>query len=88
MRPRYVMVMMLDDPKATAETYGFHTAAWNIGPAFGGTVSRIAPMLGVRPDRNREPDMTGVLPSFTKRSRRNKPKCACATIADVDSDSP
>ena len=24
--PRYVMVMMLDDPKATAETYGFHTA--------------------------------------------------------------
>ena len=60
--PRYVMVMMLDDPKATAETYGFHTAAWNIGPAFGVTVSRIAPMLGVRPNRNREPDMSGVLP--------------------------
>ena len=60
--PRYVMVMMLDDPKPTAETYGFHTAAWNIGPAFGVTVSRIAPMLGVRPDRNREPDMSGVLP--------------------------
>jgi cell division protein FtsI (penicillin-binding protein 3) len=60
--PRYVMVMMLDDPKATAETYGFHTAAWNIGPAFGVAVSRIAPMVGVRPDRNREPDMSGVLP--------------------------
>jgi len=60
--PRYVMVMMLDDPKATAETYGFHTAAWNIGPAFGVAVSRIAPMLGVRPDKAREPDMSGVLP--------------------------
>jgi cell division protein FtsI (penicillin-binding protein 3) len=60
--PRYVMVMMLDDPKATADTYGFHTAAWNIGPAFGVAVSRIAPMLGVRPDRNREPDMSAVLP--------------------------
>jgi cell division protein FtsI (penicillin-binding protein 3) len=60
--PRYVMVMMLDDPKATAETYGFHTAAWNIGPAFGVAVSRIAPMLGLRPDKNREPDMSGVLP--------------------------
>jgi cell division protein FtsI (penicillin-binding protein 3) len=60
--PRYVMVMMLDDPKATAETYGFHTAAWNIGPAFGTTVGRIAPMLGVRPDKNREPDMSLVLP--------------------------
>lgn len=60
--PRYVMVMMLDEPKATAETYGFHTAAWNIGPAFGRAVSRIAPMLGVRPDKHREPDMSLVLP--------------------------
>jgi cell division protein FtsI (penicillin-binding protein 3) len=60
--PRYVMVMMLDDPKATAETYGFHTAAWNIGPAFGVAVARIAPMLGIQPDKTREPDMSGVLP--------------------------
>jgi cell division protein FtsI (penicillin-binding protein 3) len=60
--PRYVMVMMLDDPKATAETYGFHTAAWNIGPAFGVAVSRIAPLLGVHPDKSREPDMSLVLP--------------------------
>jgi cell division protein FtsI (penicillin-binding protein 3) len=60
--PRYVMVMMLDDPKATAETYGFHTAAWNIGPAFSLAVSRIAPMLGVRPDKQREPNMAEVLP--------------------------
>jgi cell division protein FtsI (penicillin-binding protein 3) len=60
--PRYVMVMMLDDPKATKETYGFHTAAWNIGPAFGIAVSRIAPLLGVQPDMNREPDMSLVLP--------------------------
>ena len=71
--PRYVMVMMLDDPKATAETYGFHTAAWNIGPAFGVAVSRIAPMLGVRPDRNREPDMCEVLPFVHETKRRNKP---------------
>jgi cell division protein FtsI (penicillin-binding protein 3) len=60
--PRYAMVMMLDDPKATAETYGFHTAAWNIGPAFSAAVSRIAPMLGVRPDKAREPNMAEVLP--------------------------
>ncbi len=60
--PRYVMVMMLDEPKATAETYGFHTAAWNVGPAFSVAVSRIAPMLGVRPDKHREPNMAEVLP--------------------------
>ena len=60
--PRYVIVAMLDDPKATAETYGFHTAGWNVAPVISRTVSRIAPMLGVRPDKNREPNMGEVLP--------------------------
>ena len=60
--PRYVIVAMLDDPKATAETYGFHTAGWNVAPVISGTVSRIAPMLGVRPDKRREPNMAEVLP--------------------------
>ncbi|QNM82523.1 penicillin-binding protein 2 [Sphingomonas sabuli] len=60
--PRYVIVVMLDDPKATAETYGFHTAGWNVAPVVSKTVSRIAPMLGVVPDKNREPDMSEVLP--------------------------
>ncbi len=60
--PRYAMVMMLDEPKGTAETFGFRTAAWNVGPAFGRAVSRIAPMLGVSPNKNREPDMSLVLP--------------------------
>jgi len=60
--PRYVIVAMLDDPKATKDTYGFHTAGWNVAPVVSGTISRIAPMLGVHPDRNREPDMSQVLP--------------------------
>jgi len=60
--PRFVMVMMLDEPKATKETYGFSTAGWNIAPAFSRTVSRIAPMLGVRPDKKREAAMAEVLP--------------------------
>ena len=69
--PRYVMVMMLDEPKATAETYGFRTAGWNVAPAFGAAVSRIAPMLGVRPDKNREPDMSLVLP-FVHEDAKHK----------------
>jgi cell division protein FtsI (penicillin-binding protein 3) len=60
--PRYVMVVMLDDPKATATTYGFHTAGWNVAPVVSRTISRIAPMLGVRPDKRREPNMAEVLP--------------------------
>ena len=60
--PRYVIVVMLDDPKATAETYGYHTAGWNVAPVVSKTISRIAPMLGVRPDMRREPNMAEVLP--------------------------
>ena len=60
--PRYVVVAMLDDPKATKDTFGFHTAGWNVAPVVSRTISRIAPMLGVRPDRNREPNMAEVLP--------------------------
>ena len=65
--PRYVIVVMLDDPKPTAETYGFHTAGWNVAPVVSKTVSRIAPMLGVRPDMKREPNMAEVL-SFVHES--------------------
>jgi cell division protein FtsI (penicillin-binding protein 3) len=60
--PRYVIVAMLDDPKATADTYGFHTAGWNVAPVVSKTVSRIAPMLGVRPDKKREANLAEVTP--------------------------
>lgn len=60
--PRYVIVAMLDDPKATAETYGFHTAGWNVAPVISGVVSRIGPMLGVMPDPAREANLSEVLP--------------------------
>ncbi len=60
--PRYVVVVMLDEPKATAATFGFRTAGWNVAPVVSKTISRIAPMLGVRPDKAREPNMAEVLP--------------------------
>jgi cell division protein FtsI (penicillin-binding protein 3) len=53
---------MLDDPKATADTYGFHTAGWNVAPVFSRVVGRIGPMLGIMPDARRDADMSEVLP--------------------------
>ncbi len=68
--PRYAMVMMLDAPHATAKTFGFSTAGWNAAPAFGRTVSRIAPMLGVRPDKKREANMAEVMPYIHEKSEK------------------
>src|SRR4029434_5994574 len=59
--PRYVVVAMLDDPKATADTYGFHTAGWNVAPVVSRVVSRIGPMLGVMPDMTRDANLSEVL---------------------------
>jgi len=71
--PRYVIVVMLDEPKATPETYGFTTAGWNVAPVVSRTVSRIAPMLGVAPDMNREPNMNEVLP-FVQDAKQDTKK--------------
>jgi cell division protein FtsI (penicillin-binding protein 3) len=60
--PRYVIVTMLDEPKGTAETYGFRTAGWNVAPVVSKVVSRIAPMLGVMPDERRDANLSEVLP--------------------------
>ena len=67
--PRFVIIAMLDEPKATAGTYGFSTAGWNIAPLISRTVSRIAPMLGVRPDKKREPNMAEVLPYVREKGK-------------------
>jgi cell division protein FtsI (penicillin-binding protein 3) len=64
--PRYATVVMLDEPQPTAETFGFRTAGWNAAPIMSRAVSRIAPMLGVHPDRQREPNMAEVLPFVQK----------------------
>src|SRR4029078_10515736 len=60
--PRYVIVVMLDEPKATQDPYALTTAGCNVAPVVSRTVSRIAPMLGVAPNMNREPSMGEVLP--------------------------
>ncbi|HEX8308016.1 MAG TPA: penicillin-binding protein 2 [Allosphingosinicella sp.] len=59
--PRYVVVAMLDDPKSTAETFGFHTAGWNVAPVVSKVIGRIGALLGVQPDEHRDADMAEVL---------------------------
>ena len=47
--PQYAILVMLDAPQATPETYGFATAGWNAVPTSSKIIERIAPMLGVAP---------------------------------------
>lgn len=47
--PRYAMIVMFDEPKATKNTYGYATAGWNAAPVTSRVVTRVAPLLGLRP---------------------------------------
>jgi len=48
-QPRYLVFVMLDEPKGIKETFNFATAGWTAAPTAGSVIRRIAPMLGVAP---------------------------------------
>ncbi len=62
--PRYVVVAMLDSPLGTKETFGWKTAAWNVAPVVGRTISRVGAILGVTPDDHRDIDVSDIVPTL------------------------
>ena len=61
-KPRYVVIVMFDEPKGTLASSGQRTAAWNAAPAVGRLIPRIGPLLGVLPDETRDVDLTDLRP--------------------------
>ncbi len=56
--PQYAMILSIDEPKPTAETYGYATAGWVVAPIFGEIVKEISPILGVKPRFGVDPQYT------------------------------
>ena len=49
-KPKYIMFLLLDEPKPTENSHGLATAGWNVAPTFSNIViRRIAPMLDAKP---------------------------------------
>src|SRR5205085_7839501 len=65
-RPRYALLIMLDEPQATAETHGFTTSGWNAVPVGGTVVSRVAPLLGLEPRFDLAPSDKLILASVNR----------------------
>jgi len=55
--PRYVVLVMIDEPKGTKETYGFATGGWVAAPAVSRIIARAAPLLGVAPVNPEAPEI-------------------------------
>jgi cell division protein FtsI (penicillin-binding protein 3) len=47
--PRYLILIMLDEPQAIPETHGFATSGWNAVPVAAKVITRVAPLLGIAP---------------------------------------
>lgn len=47
--PRYVVYVLLDEPRGTAKTHGFAGAGWTAAPTASHVIARIAPILKVAP---------------------------------------
>jgi cell division protein FtsI (penicillin-binding protein 3) len=67
-QPRYLVLIMLDEPHATPESHGFTTSGWNAVPTGGAVVARIAPLLGIQPRLDLPPADQQILASV-KESR-------------------
>ncbi len=49
--PRYILLVMVDEPKGNARTFNYATGGWVAAPAVGHVIQRMAPLLGMGPDR-------------------------------------
>ncbi len=66
--PRYVVIVMIDEPKGNAYSSGQRTAGWTAAPVVRKVVTRAGPMLGVFPDESRDVDVSELIPLL----RRNE----------------
>lgn len=59
--PRYVIFVMLDEPRGNERTYGYATGGWVAAPVVRQVVERIGPMVGLMPIDADAPDIQEAL---------------------------
>lgn len=47
--PRYAILVMIDEPKGDKSTFGYATGGWIAAPVVGQVISRLGPMLSMKP---------------------------------------
>jgi cell division protein FtsI (penicillin-binding protein 3) len=62
--PKYLVMVMVDEPKGTARTHGFATGGWVAAPAAGRIIAQLGPMLGIEPVDENRPDIRQAVDLF------------------------
>lgn len=68
--PKYVVIVLLDEPQGLKETFNYATAGWNAAPTVGRIVAEIAPILGVYPTTTEPmaPEINGLIEASARLS--------------------
>ena len=64
--PRYVVIIMIDEPSGNQASSFQRTAGWTAAPVVRKVVARAGPMLGVFPDQSRDVDVSELTPLLRK----------------------
>lgn len=59
--PRFVILIMVDEPKPNAKSYGYATGGWVAAPAVGRIITRMAPLYGIDPIAEDSPELVNPL---------------------------
>jgi cell division protein FtsI (penicillin-binding protein 3) len=71
--PKYLVLVMIDEPHPNAESHGYATAGWTAAPAAGRIITRIAPLLGVAPVDESSPQIAQSLMPVSMIGKRIEP---------------
>ena len=59
--PRFVVYVMLDEPKRIKESHGFATGGWTAAPVVGSVIARVAPLFAIAPFHEEAPEIVRAL---------------------------
>ncbi len=68
--PKYLVLVMVDEPHPNKWSHGYATAGWTAAPAVGRTIVRIAPLLGVQPVDESSPAIVQALTPESMQGKR------------------
>jgi cell division protein FtsI (penicillin-binding protein 3) len=68
--PKYLVLVMVDEPHPNKASHGYATAGWTAAPAVGRTIVRVAPLLGVQPVDESSPEIVHALTPESLEGKR------------------
>ena len=69
--PQFIITIMIDNPKGQKFSFGYRTAGWVVAPIVKKLVTRIAPILGVKPQLESSPNISNNLLDFKIRGKND-----------------